>query len=459
MRLRLVVAAALLVSRVSSNAVLPSPDDFGWTIAIRQSDGLHALPYYQNGQAYLWLWTTDATRGTNLAIPGSINVHWPEAEFYKDGTVTVVDSTWNYTSGKATTFSMSDGSLTDSFLFGDDNTRWGGSLALSSGGLFYVNYIHAGPNYIFDVCYKRPFSPPAPGQALPSPWWTNRFSFPSVNGEIPTANYTLAELGGMVWIFITRDSSMMIALCRLKESNGTMVVLDWKGDYVSGASTNGVTDPMAIDGEFPDITARSDGTRIVLFYPGLQDRFFVCGSAYCRTVLGQVNSDYSHVLIQRTPYWMERSQGVAQWLRPNAIYFYQEVFDTMACTGGYQVRSTAGFQKPIDPRGTFATSSDGWLAHQGPTGFVIEKIPFQAKMKANKSSQVTKTQLQKMMDSIGTNAAIEVPQNVSVEWDNPTSNDTLQATGDFTNWDTVVTNAVSPVLLPAIGNKYFRVQQ
>ena len=254
------VAASLACCR---GAGLPAMIDFG-QIATR-ADGLHAMPFSKNGHACIWFWTTNSDNGREQILTNQF-FHWPKAEFLGDK-IAIVDMGGDYAAGRASTWTL-DGQKLDEQVFGNQWMRWGSSCLMPSGGAVFVNYSQESASIVLDICYRRPSSPPpSPGMTLLpevdssgkriiygnffdslngtatlalAPWWTNRLVLAPCQGEIPSANVGVAELNGIIHVFITRDSAGCLMLLRLKEQNGGLVVVDWNPGFIVDTFNNGV---------------------------------------------------------------------------------------------------------------------------------------------------------------------------------------------------------------------------
>lgn len=459
-----------------AKAVLPAPQDFGLRIA-RRADGLHALPYwYYKPSTYdpvasVWLWMDNPESGRELILKVHDRWDWPSIEFGPNDTITIVDldvvdpeAAW-LDAGGVSTFSVTDGTKQSGYYFGDYNMRWGASCSLASGGLFFVNYAQQGPAVTFDVNYRIPPVPPSPNAATPLPWWTNRYELPPDNGEIPSSHWAVAQMGGLIYVFLTRDSSWRIALARFKEDGqGSLSLVDWSPSFIADHSANGQNDPLACDGELPWIDARYDAGRqsIVVAYEAYKDSQFACYGRYCKLNIVSVCPTMNKELIMLTPFYCRQIDPLVVWARPEGIYYAQNA-STLdpVCYEKYLLASTERTNTTdIDVGSHLASCTDGWMAYQASTGFVVRALLPAPHIQIARSSAITRAQAKALVAQFDANPALIIlpaPQNASLTWD---YGNTIEQTTNLVQWGIYATNATSPLLVPMVGAKsFFRVRQ
>jgi hypothetical protein len=430
----LVFAFFLFFINFTVFAQLPAIIDYG-QIATR-ADGLHAMPISRNGHCSLWLWTTNADAGREVSLTNQF-FHWPRATFLGDK-IAVVDMGGDYAAGRASTWTL-DGQKLDELVFGNEWMRWGGSTLMPSGAAVFVNYSHETASVVLDINYRRPPMPPAPGALPSSPWWTKRLTLPPCQGEIPSANVGVAEMDGLVYVFITRDSAGCLMRLRLKEDGTGLVVVDWEPNFIVGDAINGVFDPMAPDGEFPDLCVRPDrfNHRTLAMYQRFVNRFFVCGSAYAHPIVISVYPDLHRELTLLSPYWSERVIYLACFARPDGPYYVQESTDLSICDWKFIFGGPHGAIKPLDIHDHLTSSDDGWVAYRDGVGnFRLEKLPFPPQLTIAKTSILTRAQvlaLAKQAADAPDAALFVPPQNISLESDENLPG-TLEDSLDLKKW-------------------------
>jgi len=468
---RVALAALLglifLLVEVLARAELPSPTGYGLNIA-RRSDGLHALPFWNDGNgACLWIWTNRAEEGRSLKLEGWSRFIWPSGEFCEGDRFTAIDSVPGYSSGRVTTWSLADGHITEDFLIGDGNTRWGASCAMSSGGLAFIAYQHVyGQIISFDLAYRRPTTPPTPEPtALPAwPWQTNRYTVPAFNGSIPSANFSMCQLGGLLYVFVTRDSSHCVALFRFKEVDGKLLLNDFDTAFIAGFPTNGIFDPLAPHGEFPPVSARSDPDhgRVIFMYEGAYDALaYVCGgdNYYARPIIGAVYPDLRKELILRSPYYSERIIGLSLFARPDGPYRLQEVTDVAACDWKYWFITPGGRVFPLDVDGEPASSPDGWLAFGSSIGFQIVPPHFAPRLTIARTTALTGPQVMELAAKVQANPNVQAfipPQNVSLSgWDGSA---TIEDSTNLKQWQVNRTSSAPALIMLTNQQQFFRLK-
>jgi len=472
----------------NSGGALPAMIDFG-QIATR-ADGLHAMPFSKNGHACIWFWTTNSDNGWEQVLTNQF-FHWPKAEFLGMDKIALVDMGGDYAAGRASTWTL-DGQRLDEQVFGNQWMRWGSSCLMPSGGAVFVNYSQETASIVLDICYRRPPSPPpSPGMTLLpevdssgkrilygnffdslngkatlslAPWWTNRMTLAPCIGEIPSANIGVAELNGLIYVFITRDSAGCVMLLRLKEdSAGGLDKVDWNPGFIVDTFNNGVQDPLAPHGEFPDLHVVKDPyhNRILAMYPGDYAHVW-CSSPYCRPIIIAVYPDLTKELLIRTPDYCERTIYLTCWPRPDGPYYIQEKTTIPLCSDwNWVCGGPRGPLGPVDVHFYLAASPDGWWASWGTNNDVhIQKMRFAPQLAIAKTGTLTRSQVMTMAKQFQADSSLTVlppPENVSLSgWDGLA---TVEDTVNLKQWGIYGTNLTSPVLVPETKpQQFFRVK-
>lgn len=330
-------------------------------------------------------------------------------------------------------------------IFGNPDSNAPAVLKLRSGGFVAIGYRNDS-SVTIDTAYRRPTSPPpAPGDAaLPSQWAIKTFFLVPGPVGIPPFSLALVEgTDGLIYVFMTRDSSHTVKLLRLRVEGGELVQVDYDDSFLSDYFTNGVArdGDMSPDGEFPFVAAATDwqGGRILITYN--QSRTFftrdTCETIQTRPVVVAVKPDLSKTLVATLPDPVNRSLTRSPIIvLPSGIYVvYCYITDDCVRWEWRLARVTEGgasvfVMDQSDYTAACALSPDGWLVYRSQTDFLVNigQLPLLHHERQG--------------------------ENILLKWP---AGYTLQRSSDLAAW--ADSSATSPYTEPMTGNAFFRLRR
>jgi hypothetical protein len=356
---------------------------FSQTLPCR-ADGLKALVYStdygRRVEAVLWKEMADLNTATPVVLQGMPQVNGVATGFIEDALVACEYEAGaglrlcEYAISPETTWSPRF-----TTIFGNSDSNSPAVLKLRNGGFVAIGYRNDS-SVTIDTAYRRPTVPPAPDEgALPSQWALHTFFL--VPGPVGIPPFSLAMVegtDGLIYVFMTRDSSHTVKLLRLRVEGAELVEVDYHDSFLAESFTNGILQDgdMSPDGEFPFVAAATDwqNGRILITYN--QSRWVysrdTCETIQTRPVVVAVKPDLSKTLVATIPDPVNRSLTRSPIIiLPSGVYVvYCYITEADCLDWQWKLARVSGKgaaifnMAPSDYTAACALSPDGWMVYK-----------------------------------------------------------------------------------------------